>query len=377
MGADAGEGPRIGIAGFGDLSDPAVSSGAPGAIQRGLRDWGATPVPLPVEAPAPVRLPLLAMSAARARSRLDAPYLPEQFAVRGAVLKRRLRRAQPLTATISLGADVELPAGSRYVLMSDMTLALARRVHPVFARLSERVAAGWDARQRRIYHDAAAVCTASHWCAESVIRDYGVPPERVHVVGFGANHEPPLVDRDWTNPRFLFVGREWERKNGPLLMRVFAHVRAEHPGAELDVVGGHPPLDMAGVRGHGPLRLSAPEERAQVEALFARTTCFVMPSVCEPFGIAYVEAARAGVASIATTIGGAGTAVGDGGMLVEPTEDGVLTAMRRLCDPATASRLGEAARRHSELLTWRRVTGRILRAIDPPGLGADPLPGFL
>jgi glycosyltransferase involved in cell wall biosynthesis len=114
-----------------------------------------------------------------------------------------------------------------------------------------------------------------------------------------------------------------------------------------------------------------------VEALFARTTCFVMPSVCEPFGIAYVEAARAGVASIATTIGGAGTAVGDGGMLVEPTEDGVLTAMRRLCDPATASRLGEAARRHSELLTWRRVTGRILRAIDPPGLGADPLPGFL
>jgi glycosyltransferase involved in cell wall biosynthesis len=303
--------------------------------------------------------------------------MPEQFALRRAMLARRLRRSGPLEGVISLGADVELPAGYRYVLVSDMTLALARRVHPVFAQLSESVARRWDVRQRRIYGRAEAVCAASRWCADSVERDYGVPAERVHVVGFGANHDPPHAKRDWAHPRFLFVGREWERKNGPMLIRAFTRLRAERPDAQLDLVGAHPPVDLPGVRAHGPLSLAVPEERERVERLFAQATCFAMPSTCEPFGIAYVEAARAGVPSIATSIGGTATAVGDGGVLVDPSEDAVLDAMRWLSEPENARRLGEAARRHSEGLSWDQVSGRLLRALDLAGIDRTGLPDFL
>ena len=368
---------RVAIAGFGDPSDPATASGIPAGIARGLSAWGALPVPIPVEASRVLRPALLALSAARARSPVDAQYMPEQFALRSAILARRLRRAGRIDAVVSLGADVEPPDGCRFLLFSDMTLALARQVHPVFARVSDAVASRWNAQQRRIYTRADAVCAASRWCADSVVRDYGVPAGRVHVVGFGANHEPHWAEREWERPRFLFVGREWERKNGPMLVRAFGRLRAERSDAELHLVGGHPPLNADGVHTHGVLSLVRADERARLDRLFSMATCLAMPSTCEPFGIAYVEAARAGVPSIATSVGGTATAVGPGGVLVEPDDEAVLDAMRRLSDAATARRFGEEARRHSDLLTWDRVSGRLLRALELRGRGSSELPEFL
>ena len=128
-------------------------------------------------------------------------------------------------------------------------------------------------------------------------------------------------------------------------------------------------MSVPGVTGHGPLRLDRPDEAARVSALFASATCFVMPSEVEPFGLAYIEAALAGVPSIATSVGGAGTIVADGtGLLVPPGDEAaLLDAMRTLADPAVARRMGEAARERSRLFTWEKVGARLLRALGLPG----------
>ena len=114
-----------------------------------------------------------------------------------------------------------------------------------------------------------------------MIRDYGIAPEKVHAVGVGRNHTAPAVERDWSTPRFLFVGMDWPRKNGDGVLRAFARLRAELPDARLDVVGGHPPIDAPGVTAHGVLRLDVPEQHATLERLFGEATCFVMPSHSE------------------------------------------------------------------------------------------------
>jgi glycosyltransferase involved in cell wall biosynthesis len=202
----------------------------------------------------------------------------------------------------------------------------------------------------------------------------------VVVTGFPRNHTPALRTGDWSPPRFLFVGREWERKRGADVVEAFAAVRDAYPEARLDVVGGHPPLTGPGVVGHGPLRLSMPDEAAQVQALFAAATCFVMPSELEPFGIVYAEAAAAGVPSIATARGGAGTIVGpDAGVLVEPGDvDALRAAMLRLADPEVARRLGEGALRGAERFSRAAVTSRVLDALTlplaPPPAGRAELP---
>ena len=367
---------RIVLAATGDPLAAATWSGTPAGIARGLRARGVAVAGVDATPPRGVREAALAVSALRSRSRVDAWYTPELHRLRSVVAARRLPAAD---GVVLMGAEFGLPAGTRYVTLSDLTLAQARATHPVFSRLSERVYAGFEARQREVYAGAVACCTASHWTAASLVADHGVAAEKVHVVGMGPNHTPaaegsgggggaPTAGAE-AAPRFLFVGREWERKNGPLLLRAFARLRAEIPAARLDLVGGHPPVSAAGVTGHGPLALDWLEEAARVSALFGAATCFVMPSEVEPFGLAYIEAAVAGVPSIATSVGGAGTIVAEGtGLLVPPgDEEALLGAMRTLADPAVARRMGAAARERSRLFAWELVAARLLRALGLPG----------
>jgi hypothetical protein len=358
---------RVVLAATGDPLAAATWSGTPAGIARGLRALGVAVAGVDATPPRGVRELSLALSAARSRSRVDAWYTPELHRLRSAVAARRLPAAD---GVMLMGAEFGLPAGARYVTLSDLTLAQARATHPVFSRLSERVYAGFERRQREVYAGAVACCTASHWTAASLVADHGVAAEKVHVVGLGPNHVPAV--KTWGGeaaPRFLFVGREWERKHGPLLLRAFARLRAERPDARLDLVGGHPPVSAPGVTGHGPLRLDRPDKAARVSALFGEATCFVMPSEVEPFGLAYIEAAVAGVPSIATCVGGAGTIVADGtGLLVPPgDEDALLGALRTLADPAVARRMGAAARERSRLFDWKLVAARLLRALGLPG----------
>jgi glycosyltransferase involved in cell wall biosynthesis len=375
----AGRSGRIGLTSVEEELPPEGWSGIPAGLARGLRYHGFEPVPASSQLWGPLRLVALGPSALVRRSRVDAYFTPEQEALRGFLARRRLRRRGALHDVVLLGAELSLPPSTRYVSLMDLTLAQAHVVHPVFRRLSPRVAASANARQGRVYAAARACCPASHWTARSLQADYGVAGEKIHVVGLGRNHEPPARAGDWRVPRFLFIGVDWERKNGPLLLETFAHLRRERPDARLDLVGGHPRLDQPGVCGHGLLKLDRDDDRERVAHLLARATCFVMPSEAEPFGIAYTEAAAAGVPSIATTVGGAETILGeDGGLLVEPGDRHALAAaMERLADGDVARSMGEAARRRAELFTWEAVAGRVLRAIEPPGLDPSGLPPFL
>jgi glycosyltransferase involved in cell wall biosynthesis len=200
----------------------------------------------------------------------------------------------------------------------------------------------------------------------------GFPRESTHVVGCGRNADiaPPL-NRDWSSPRFLFVGHDWERKNGEGVLHAFRRLRASHPGAQLDVVGGHPPIDMEGVTAHGRIDVHHREGKGRLEHLFGRATCFVMPSWIEPLGIVYVEAAAAGVASIGTAVGGTATAIGDAGIRVEPADlRALLEAMTYFAQPDQARAMGQRALARSDQFTWRKVAERLLRAsgLAPEGL---------
>lgn len=220
-------------------------------------------------------------------------------------------------------------------------------------------------RHLEAYRGAYACCAASRWIADGLIRD-GVHHSKIRIVGYGPNHGHTCPeDRDWSRPRFLFVGWDWVRKNGDSVVRAFLALRQRFPEATLDVVGHHPPLDDPGITGHGPLSLLDQDARATVERLFRQSTCFVMPSLIEPFGIVYVEAAMAGIPSIGTTIGGTPDSIGEGGMCVDPEDpNALLSAMIELSDPATAAALGRMAKARAARLTWRFTAERILRSAD-------------
>ena len=201
------------------------------------------------------------------------------------------------------------------------------------------------------------------------------------MVGLGTNGSFPDSDeseRDWSRPRFLFVGFDWVRKNGDLVLEAFARIRESIPAATLDLVGRHPRLALEGVTGHGILAMDDPKQRARLTSLYREATAFVMPSLHEPAGTVYVEATAAGIPAIGTKNGGSATCIGPAGYVVDPASPVELfEAMRSLCDPETAARCGALGRAHAKQFTWRKVAERLMRALNIPGVDLTGFADFL
>jgi glycosyltransferase involved in cell wall biosynthesis len=350
-------------------------SGIPAGLAHGLNELGIGTSLIDAEPPRGVVLGSKAWASVVRGNRVDGLLSPEIFKLRELTARVRARRASAV-ACVQMGSDFGEPVRLPRVILQDMTVTQAHTLPGPEGRL--RRAATWIERERECYRNARACCVASRWTADSLVHDYGLDPGKVHVVGFGRNFDPEPATRDWSTPRFLFTGLDWERKNGPMLVRAFDRLKEEIPAARLDLVGDAPRLDMPGVTSHGRLDRNDPDAHRRMERLLEEATCFVMPSKYEPFGMVYVEAAAAGVPSIGTTVGGAADAIGEGGMLVDPTdEDALVHAMRELADPDRAATAGAAALDRSRLFTWRAVAERVVRALELPVSGDRSLADFL
>ncbi len=296
---------------------------------------------------------------------------PEMMKLREVSARMRRLRLPAVNGWVVLGSENGLPIRGPFVTLDDLTVAEAQNHRWYFASYPPRTWAHWNSNQEKLYRGATRCFAASSWAAASIARDYKIPADKIEVVGFGRNVEaPPPANRDWSVPRFLFVGADWERKNGPAVLEAFTGVRQRFPSAELAVVGNHPALDTPGVQGFGRLRHFQPDERETLMKLLERSTCLVVPSFLEPFGIIYAEAAAAGLAIIGTTVGGALDAVGPAGECVDPSDrEALVRAMLRMADPEVASAYGSAGPRYAERYTWATVAARIAAAL-PAGEGA-------
>lgn len=354
----------------GDPTKPGAWSGVPSRLAGGLTEIGCEVAPVNAEVP----------FSGRVGNRLNMAWTDQAanpvFALATGVLGSiRLRTAGKLDGAVVIGSGYEVRTKVPVATFEDMTVAQAsEQGDPAYERLSEKALQRWSDRQRRIYRRVSACCVASHWAADSVIEEYGVERPKVHVVGFGHNVELEVPERSWEQPRFLWVGADWRRKRGDAILVAFRTVRERYPEARLDLVGAHPEISEPGVVGHGRLALGSEQGQREYLDLLREATCYVMPSSYEPLGIAYIDAATAGVPSIGTTSGGAVDAIAEGGVVVDPNDDAaLLRAMLELAEPKHAAELGLHARERSDVYTWRKVAERILRALAPQGVDTDSL----
>ena len=210
---------------------------------------------------------------------------------------------------------------------------------------------------------------AFHAISESTRDDLvarGVAPQRIRVIHPGVDAErfrPSPAEPRASEPRFLYVGRLKRYKGIGLAIEALAAARRSRPDLRLDVAG-------TGDHRASLERLAA--ERGQSDAvtfhgfvseehklaLLRRAWANVFPSPKEGWGITVVEAAACGTPSLASDSPGLRDSVrhGETGYLVPHGHVSALAArMLELADdPALVARLGAAARRFAERLTWER-----------------------
>jgi alpha-maltose-1-phosphate synthase len=225
--------------------------------------------------------------------------------------------------------------------------------------------------ERRLFDSMDLILPKSEWARRSFIEDYGQDPAKVVAVGNGANLDriPDAVDRDFSHPRLLFVGKNFSRKGGTVLLDAFERVRVAHPEVELWIVGPRTlPRTLPGVRSFGLIRRDNPEGDAEIERIYRAATGFVMPSRYEGFGIPFLEAMAYQLPCIGTARCAIPEIIADGssGYLVRPDDpDHLADRMLALIeDPVAAKAMGEAGRRRFlERFTWERVAARITEEV--------------
>lgn len=251
-----------------------------------------------------------------------------------------------------------------YIIATDLTPLQYDRLAPLYHHKSD---APGLLRAYKQHVNRALFCSAdrllpwSTWARSSLIEDYGVAPAKIEVV-------PPGVDLSTWTPgakespgllRILFVGGDFERKGGDVLLRAF---RMLPPGtAELSLVTRTQIPGTEDIHVYNDMQPNSPE----LIKLYHNSDVFVLPTEAEAFGIAAVEASACGLPVIATGIGGLPDIVLDGetGFLTIPGDvTGLAERLRLLAgDRDRCQRMGKAARAHAEqAFDARRNANRVV-----------------
>jgi glycosyltransferase involved in cell wall biosynthesis len=231
--------------------------------------------------------------------------------------------------------------------------------------------------ERRLYRGALHAFTLGTAPAQSLVSFYGVPQERVSAVGAGATFETlPEPSHDRREPVILFVGNDWRRKGGDLLLAAFRTVRASRPDARLQIAGTDEPDAEPGVEVLGFV-----DDRRRVAELYARASVYCLPSRFEPYGLSVTEAMAYELPCVVTRVGGLTDIVLDRetGLMVTPEDRSALASalLRLLEDPDHATRLGRNGRSRVEHHhNWDAVVERMEPglALAAARLGGAPRP---
>ncbi len=166
-------------------------------------------------------------------------------------------------------------------------------------------------------------------CSEAVARflreEYRYPDDRVTAIVNGWDGRPLPPDRGHSEPRAICIANFRPEKAHDVLIKAWSDVAEALPGATLRLVGDGPlrrqvgqAIDAAGLTQN--VELMGPVEN--VWPLLAQSDLFVLASRSEPLGIVVLEAMAAGLAVVATAVGGLKELVDPGrtGLLV-PRDD--------------------------------------------------------
>lgn len=262
------------------------------------------------------------------------------------------------------------------VSSTDETPLVGADGHPMYANELRRSA--WLQRLRLAIdlwrvRRADLTLPMSAWAGRILVDHCGVPGPTVHPVPIGLDLEwwQPVAGRNERaggKPKILFVGGDFERKGGRLLLAVFAEHFLGRAQLHLVTNAMLPPLP-ADVFVHTGLTTDDPRLRE----LYRWSDLFVLPTLSDTSSWVCLEAMASGLPVVSTRVGGIPDLIDDGltGLLVTPADKASLThAIARLLDDAALrQQMGDRGREKVErefnaAVNVPRILGLMKQAVD-------------
>ena len=210
-------------------------------------------------------------------------------------------------------SDINVP----FVLHSDMTYEQVK-IHyskPIDNRNIEPCIN----LERILLNNAFRIIYSSEWTKQKAIEVYGIDPNKIHVVEFGANIPTPQnysIDINTDICRLVFIGADWERKCGDKVLQIYQILKDEGFPCTLTIIGSEPEDEPEEEEDDltiiPKLDKARPEDLRRLCDIIAESHFLVLPTRFDAFGIVFCEASAFAVPSIAADVGGVSQAVKEG-----------------------------------------------------------------
>ena len=230
------------------------------------------------------------------------------------------------------------------------------------------LAAQYAKHEAEVANRVRGIIYPTPWACEEAKNRFGTSANKIHLLPFGANRyctdidEVVLCNIRNKNPgryNFLFVGKDWERKGGPLALDIVSRINQMGFPATLHIVGSNPKIDnLKDVHIYGYLSPEIAEDCLTLKNIFLQADFFVVPSFAECFGLVFAEAQSYGLPCVSLNIQGIPGVVDNGktGLLFPPDSSAQLIAKKiidLIKDQQAYSNMATAARmKYSNELNW-------------------------
>lgn len=250
---------------------------------------------------------------------------------------------------------------------------LIRRLNNPFGhpRISPRLIDKAMQREIRIFRRLDYIFTFSEWLRQSFINDYNIDSDRIYVVGAGANIPIPEINekQKFDGRTILFIGIDFERKGGKILLEAFRKVKAELSDARLIIIGPNLKDLPDGVECLGYISKNTPEGLKRLKQAYSDASVFTMPSLYEPFGVVFLEAMAYGLPCIGADNCAMPEIIDHGktGFLVQPGDSENLAdrIVELLKDFRLAKKMGDnGLKKVINNFTWAHVANRVVDTLQ-------------
>jgi len=228
--------------------------------------------------------------------------------------------------------------------------------------LSKKYLVKRQKQQLEFYDKAAGIFTMGKWLADYLVTKENIPKDKVFNVGGGINLDPKMIDYSKkTGNRILFVGRDFERKGGDLVVEAFKKLKKVNSDAELYIAG--PTVNPVKENDIDGLFFMGERTYEQLTELYNMCDVFCMPSRFEAYGLVFAEALAFGLPCVARNAYAMKEIIKDGetGYLInsDDTDELADKMLKALQDTKMMQHVKEMKEWYIEEYSWDKVAKRM------------------
>ncbi|SMD33733.1 Glycosyltransferase involved in cell wall bisynthesis [Reichenbachiella faecimaris] len=225
--------------------------------------------------------------------------------------------------------------------------------------------------EQKTMQAADAIIAVSEYSKQVMISEYGISPDKIQVIYHGHTHTDPVKAKSpFAEKIVLFVGRLSGQKGPMQFLEIAEKVFEQNPDTRF-VISGEGELYKklieagAGSEIADRFHITGYLEHEELQKLYAIAHVYCMPSFSEPFGLAAVEAADAGVPLVLSDKCGAAELLPDAHQANPASTDDFADQIIAILGDENMSKLQVKSNREKiKKLSWEKSAAEVLSVVD-------------